>query len=70
MEAGARILPRALAKSMSERFLAGSLGFCDIPRVCRAVLDRQDFPHCRHEHFAVIRAMGSPGGLLGGFDRR
>lgn len=28
---------------MSERFLAGNLGFCDIPQVCRAVLDQQDF---------------------------
>ncbi len=26
-----------------ERFLAGSLGFCDIPRSCRAVLDQHDF---------------------------
>ena len=26
-----------------ERFLAGSLGFCDIPRACRAVLDQHDF---------------------------
>jgi 1-deoxy-D-xylulose-5-phosphate reductoisomerase len=25
------------------RFLAGSLGFCDIPRVCRAVLEQHDF---------------------------
>lgn len=25
------------------RFLAGSLGFCDIPRACRAVLDEHDF---------------------------
>ena len=26
-----------------ERFLAGSLGFCDIPQACRAVLDQHDF---------------------------
>lgn len=26
-----------------ERFLAGSLRFCDIPRACRAVLDQHDF---------------------------
>lgn len=26
-----------------ERFLAGSLRFCDIPRSCRAVLDQHDF---------------------------
>ena len=26
-----------------ERFLAGNLGFCDIPRACRAVLDQHHF---------------------------
>lgn len=26
-----------------ERFLTGRLGFCDIPRVCRAILDQHDF---------------------------
>ena len=26
-----------------ERFLAGTLGFCDIPRSCRAVLDQHEF---------------------------
>ena len=26
-----------------ESFLAGKLGFCDIPRVCRAVLDHHAF---------------------------
>ncbi len=28
---------------MSERFLAGSLGFCDSPWWYRVVLDQQDF---------------------------
>lgn len=26
-----------------ERFLAGGLGFCDIPRACRAILDQHEF---------------------------
>ena len=33
----------AANESAVERFLAGSLGFCDIPRACRAVLDQHDF---------------------------